>query len=191
MIKLIDALLNVSRIEEGRFGYEFEPTDVVSLVESIVKGVRPISDKAAVVLTLTKPESFISPLMLDAERMRFAIGNLIDNAIRYSRRDIPDRFVNIAVRDGKEFVEVEVSDNGIGIPQEHLSHLFEKFSRAANAQKTTSDGSGLGLFIVKNIIVRHGGDIQVESQENRGTRFIVTLPKDPAKIPPTEKVFAE
>ena len=129
--------------------------------------------------------------MLDAERMRFAIGNLIDNAIRYSRRDISDRFVNIAVRDGKEFVEVEVSDNGIGIPQEHLPHLFEKFSRAVNAQKTTSDGSGLGLFIVKNIIVRHGGDIRVESQENKGTHFVVTLSKDPGKIPSAEKAFEE
>jgi len=191
MIKLIDALLNVSRIEEGRFGYEFEPGDIVSLVENIISGLMPISNKAGVALKFTKPELVIPPLMFDKERMRFAIGNLIDNAVRYSRKDASDSFVTVAVRDTEDFVEVEVSDNGIGIPQEHVPHLFEKFSRAVNAQKATSEGSGLGLFIVKNIIVRHGGDIRVESQENRGTHFIVTIPKDPTKIPPAEKTFEE
>ena len=86
---------------------------------------------------------------------------------------------------------MSVKDTGIGIPADEMQRLFTKFFRADNAQKTVADGSGLGLYITKNIVRRHGGDIWAESQLNRGSVFHVTIPTDPTLIPPKELAFSE
>jgi two-component system sensor histidine kinase VicK len=101
------------------------------------------------------------------------ITNLMLNAIKYTP---PEGKVELKITSTKGFVEIGVSDTGIGIPQEDIPKVFDEFFRAANARKIERDGTGLGLSIAKQIVERHGGRIWVKSQQGRGTTFSFTLP---------------
>ena len=114
-----------------------------------------------------------------------AVSNLIDNAIRYN---VENGSVTVSVKqlsDGP-YVEVVITDTGIGIPPQDMSKVFSKFFRAENVLRRETEGSGLGLYITKNIIDRHGGTIWAESVIDRGTTFHFTLPTDPKLIPQKE-----
>jgi two-component system sensor histidine kinase VicK len=91
----------------------------------------------------------------------------------------------------KPYIQVSVEDTGVGIPQNDLPRLFQKFFRAGNVLKKETEGSGLGLYISRNIIKRHGGEIWAESTEKRGSTFYFVLPLDEKMIPPTEMVAEE
>ncbi len=114
-------------------------------------------------------------LFVDADRVRISqvFQNLIDNAIKYSRHP---GLLNIASRKQDTMWEISFADNGIGVPKDEQHKLFDRFYRASNTSKTTSSGSGLGLYIVKSIANQLGGDIRFESEENVGTTFFVSLP---------------
>ena len=103
-----------------------------------------------------------------------AVTNLLLNAIKYTP---PNGRVEISARNQGDYIQLEVVDTGIGIPEEEQCKIFDEFYRAANAKKLEKDGTGLGLSIVKHIVERHGGQIGVQSKENNGTRFWLTLPK--------------
>ena len=109
----------------------------------------------------------------DKVRIRQVFQNLIDNAIKYSRHP---GVLTISSSESGTTMEIAFKDNGIGIPKEEQSKLFDRFYRASNTSKTTSSGSGLGLYIVKSIANQLGGDIRFESEENVGTTFFVSLP---------------
>ena len=119
------------------------------------------------------------PLLIEAdlEKIKLAIQNLIDNAIKYS---IPGNEVIVdldRIKEGKNsFIEIKIKDNGIGIGKKEQKRLFSKFFRAENAVRLQTEGSGLGLFIVKNIIKAHQGKIWFESAENKGSTFYIKLP---------------
>ena len=108
-----------------------------------------------------------------------------DNAVRYN---VENGSVTVSVKKltDKPYVEVRIADTGIGIPPENMEKVFTKFFRAENVLRRETEGSGLGLFITKNIINRHGGTIWAESVIDRGTTFHFTLPTDPKLIPPKE-----
>jgi len=108
------------------------------------------------------------------------VQNLIDNAINYSRAGGEVR-VSIEYLESK--AEIQVSDTGIGIPKHQINRMFTKFFRAENVMRVQTSGSGLGLFIAKNIITRHNGKIKVGSEVNKGTTFSFTLPLDEELIP--------
>jgi signal transduction histidine kinase len=118
------------------------------------------------------------------------MSNLIDNAIKYNVKN-----GSVTVRIGRlpdqPFLQVSIEDTGVGIPQEAMDKLFTKFFRADNVIKFQTEGTGLGLYITKNIIKRHGGSISAESTIGRGSKFTLTLPTDPKLIPPTEISAAE
>ena len=99
--------------------------------------------------------------------------------------------VEIQKLEGQPYIQISVKDTGIGIPPEDVKKLFTKFFRADNAKKIITGGTGLGLYISKNIIKRHGGEIWAESQLNRGSVFYFTVPIDLKLVPPTEAAFGE
>ncbi|MEK7481857.1 MAG: ATP-binding protein [Patescibacteria group bacterium] len=184
LLKIVNDLLDVSKIEEGRYGYNFEKSNLVDFVESAIKKSEETSVPAGVKIYLKKPVELIEA-DIDVQKMEIALLNLLDNAIRYNVKN-GEITVSVEKLKDKPYAQVSVKDTGIGISKEDVKKIFIKFFRAENAVKTAPNGSGLGLYIVKNIIKRHGGDIWVESELNRGSIFYFTLPTDPKLIPAKE-----
>ena len=110
---------------------------------------------------------------MDKDKMILVLQNLIENAVKYT----PDHGkIEIGAEFGKEFLKFRIKDNGVGVPLKDQAKLFSKFFRADNVVRMQTEGSGLGLFMVQNIISRHGGDITFNSEEGRGTEFVFTIP---------------
>lgn len=175
MIRLVGGLLDVTRIEEGRYDFTLAKTDIALLVARVADSLRGAAKDAVVKLIVVKPraKARIPLMVIDAEKIAMALGNLIDNAIRYNK---PKGVVEIAFAREVRLVRITVKDTGVGIPARQQSRLFSRFFRGDNVVKMQVQGFGLGLHIAKNIIERHGGTIAVESKENKGTMFTVTLP---------------
>lgn len=185
MIILVNDLLNVARIEDGRFGYEFKKEDLFKTISNIVLNVSPLAKERNITLIFEKFKEEIKPFVFDANRTSLAIQNLVDNAIKYTPLG---GTVTISVNKKGKYVEIRIKDSGVGIPDDQIARLFSKFFRARNVLRMQTAGSGLGLFIVKNIIARHGGEINVESKEGEGSTFYFTLPMDEELIPKEEVV---
>lgn len=191
LMKIIEDLLNTSKIEEGRFGYEFQNIDIVAFLEEVLGGVQAIAKEYGVNLYFDKPADN-QPIILrvDPQKLAMVFSNLLDNAIKYNVKN-GSVTVKVEKLTDKPYVEIGVKDTGVGIPEEDMKKLFVKFYRGANVVKDETDGSGLGLYIAKNIVLRHGGGIRVESILNRGTTFFVLLPIDPKLIPQKEIIYGE
>ncbi len=183
--EIVESLLDIARIEEGRFGYKFEQADISEILEQILERTMPEANRAGVRLYFEKPANQLPKVFVDSQRLSLAISNILDNGIRYNVKN-GDVIVSAVQMEGKPFIEVSIKDTGIGIPPEELKKLFVKFFRADNAVKSQTEGTGLGLYIAKNIIEAHGGKIRVESELNRGTTFYFTLPTDQSLVPQRE-----
>lgn len=174
MIKLVNNLLNVSRIEENKFGFNFIPTKIEDLISSIIKDLYPEIEKRKVELIFEKGDNLLPELNIDQTMMKIVLENIITNAIYYS----PNKKarVNISLSPNKKFILITVEDKGIGIPKNEQKRLFEKFYRSSNAIKLETEGTGLGLFISQRIVRRHGGEITFKSDEGKGSTFWIKLP---------------
>jgi len=172
MISLINDLLNVSRIEEGRYVYEPETTSLENIVREVLGNLEEEIGKENIEIIFDKPET-PTTIKVDTEKVGLAVKNLVDNAVRYSPSE---GRVEITIEQKEDKVQFSVEDNGIGIPEEQQDRIFSKFFRASNATHKRTEGSGLGLFITKNIIESHGGKIWFESEKGEGTTFYFTLP---------------
>ena len=173
MINLINALLDVTRIEEGRFLYKPILTNLESVVQFVINSCKEEIERKKIEFEFIKPKKKLPRVILDVEKMRLAIQNLLENAIRYTE---PGGRVTVSLKSGKKEIGVLVKDTGIGIPKDQQERVFTKFFRGANVIRIATEGSGLGLFITKNIIEAHGGKIWFQSVENQGTTFYFTLP---------------
>lgn len=173
MGNLIDDLLNIASLEEGKFTYKFSFVSMAGLIEKTVKKFLKETKRRGINLIFEAPEQFIPDVEIDEDRMYLVLQNLLNNAIRYTSSGGE---VTISLKSDNLVLEIIVKDTGIGIPKEHQPKIFSKFFRADNAKKMQSEGSGLGLFIAKNIIEKHGGKIWFESEENKGTVFYFTIP---------------
>ncbi len=182
---IVEDLLNITKIEEGRFGYNFKETDLAEYLEKFLENVLPQARRVGISVYFDKPKESLPKVQMDQQKISMVLQNLLDNAIRYN---VANGTVTVGVlkQPNAPFLEVTVKDTGIGIPAEEAEKLFTKFYRASNAAKSAADGSGLGLYIAKNVIMAHGGRIWVESELNRGSVFHFTLPVDPSLIPPKE-----
>jgi signal transduction histidine kinase len=172
LTKFVKALL---RLTQMRLSDKLE-MDVFSLENTISNAVAAIKNKAqdkSIILNCNIEPSVgkIFGNQLSVEEM---VTNLLLNAIKYTPKK---GSITLSAKDQNGFVLVEITDTGIGIPQEELPRVFDEFYRAANARKVERDGTGLGLSIVKQIVERHNGQVGVESKENSGTKFWFTLPK--------------
>ncbi len=172
LVSLVNALLSVSRIELGTFSIEPEPSDLVEICRITLKELEPLTIKRRVTLT-TSFEKDIPLINADKNLVKIVFQNLIANAIEYTKEN---GLVHVELKkDGNEFL-FSVSDNGIGIPKASQPKIFGKLFRADNAIETKTDGTGLGLYIVKSIMDNSGGTIRFTSKENEGTTFYVTIP---------------
>ena len=171
MIATVTGMLRADRVSEDTWTIHPKPTDVVALLTSIVNETALTALKQQVTITFTHDEG-ISDVPLDEEMMRFAFQNLIDNAIHYSH---PGDTVRVAVNKAGQLVRCSVADTGIGIPSDQQAFIFSRFFRGKNAVAHDPNGNGLGLFIVKSVVEKHGGTITFSSKENEGTTFYVTL----------------
>ncbi len=190
LLKIVNDLLDTSKIEEGRFGYNFANVNLVDFVANILENANPIAKQYGVNLYFDRgPEPSIS-VSIDASKLGLAVSNLIDNAIKYN---VKNGSVTVRIKrvTGQPYMQVDIEDTGIGIPEEAMDKLFTKFFRADNVMKFQTEGTGLGLYISKNVVERHGGAISAESTLDRGSTFSFTIPTDPKLIPPTEVSAAE
>lgn len=190
LLKIIEDLLSVSKIEEGRFGYVFESEDIVSFLNGILVQVAPLARRDGIKVYFDKPKDALPNVLIDPQKLSLAVNNLVVNAVRYNIEN-GEVVVKVEKRQDQPFLVVSVKDTGIGISADAIQNLFKKFYRADNAMKTNPEGSGLGLYIAKNIIQAHGGKIWVESEPGRGTVFSFTLPTDPNLVPKHEASVEE
>ena len=188
--KIVNDLLDVSKIEEGRFGYQFEEINIVSFLEDMLREAEPIAREYQVKIYFDRPKETEIKVMIDPRKLATALSNLVDNAIKYN---VPNGEVVMRVERAPDrpYLVVSVRDTGVGIPPEAMDKLFTKFFRGENVFAFATQGTGLGLYIVKNIVRRHGGRIWAESALNRGTTFFFTIPTDPALIPLKDIVYEE
>lgn len=173
MIALINDLLNVSRIEEGRFRYRFVRMSIGELVESVIQEINSVIKKRNIKFEYKKPKLPTPKVNIDPQKIRLVIMNLLDNSVKFTP---PGGKVTISLQHDSDNVTFSVADNGVGIPSNQQHRIFTKFFRADNVIRMQTDGSGLGLFIVKNIINNHQGQVRFESTEGRGTTFSFSLP---------------
>jgi len=173
MVGLINDLLNVARIEEGRYIYKPTLTNLEKLVQSVVESYKQEFARKRIKFKLEKPEQPLPKVPADVEKVTLVIQNFLDNALGYT---LQGGKVTAYLKYGKNEVEFFVTDTGAGIPQHQKERIFTKFFRAANVMRMETEGSGLGLFIAKNIIEAHGGRIWFESEEGKGSTFYFTLP---------------
>ena len=182
MVILVNDMLNVARIEDGRFGYVFKKADIVGVVAALVAASDLLAKERNVALTFDHPNTPIE-FTFDPEKVSLAVQNLVSNAIKYTPENGK---VNVSVYEEDGFARVKVVDTGVGIPEKQIPRLFTKFFRASNVMQMQTEGSGLGLFIVQNIATRHGGKTTVESKENKGSTFTFMLPLEEGSIPEEE-----
>lgn len=174
MVELVNALLNVSRIELGTFAVQPEPTDVVELARDVLNELKSkISEKK--LLVEEKFSEHLPKMLVDPKLTRIVFQNLLTNAVKYTPEE-GKISVSISLNEDEKMFIVSVSDTGYGIPKEDRSRIFTKLFRASNIREKETDGTGLGLYIVKSIVEHSGGAVTFESEEGRGTTFTLTLP---------------
>lgn len=170
---VVEDFLNISRIEQGRMKYDFAETDLGKLVKSVVDELLPTVARAKLEIAFESDGQEPYMAKVDIGKMQQVITNLVDNAIKYTPKG------SIHVRIGKfpgNKIRISISDTGIGMSSETISALFEKFSRAKDANKTNVMGTGLGLYVAKEMVEAHGGKIWAESEgKDKGSTFIVEL----------------
>jgi two-component system phosphate regulon sensor histidine kinase PhoR len=168
---LIDRLLIAGRLESGMMKLEIGLLDIIPVLEESFTAVKPIAHKGNVALKLIAERG---PLQVigDKSGLQQVFINLINNAVKFSRRG---GTVEVSVSENQSGVQIDIKDSGVGIPEQAIPHLFERFYRAKNVTIAEIPGSGIGLYIVKSIIEELGGTIRVKSVLNEGTTFMVSL----------------
>jgi two-component system sensor histidine kinase SenX3 len=148
------------------------PVDLVEVVRDSVQRVHALAERAGISIRVVTPES---SLLVDGDYRQLvsAVGNVVDNAVKYSDAGST---VAVTVSRGTDAAVVQIEDSGIGVSAEHLDRIFERFYRADKARSRDTGGTGLGLSIVRNIVTQHGGQVNVESIEGKGSTFRLTFP---------------
>jgi len=180
MITLISDLLNVTRIEEGRYIYQLLSYDLVEITQSVVDSYKGEIERKNIKFEFKKPEKKLPKILMDEEKIKIAIENLLDNAVRYI---FPGGKIIVSIELLENEIQFQIEDSGIGIPRDEQPRIFTKFFRGINAIRMETEGSGLGLFVTKNIVEAHGGRIWFKSEEGKGSTFYFTLPLKSGKTP--------
>jgi signal transduction histidine kinase len=172
LTRLIDNVLDFSRIEDGRQRYDIAPTAVEPIVQEVVEAFRySLAQQGFKVDVDIEPE--LPELPLDAEAIKQALANLVDNAIKYSG---DRRRLKVSARVVDQEVRIDVADEGIGVPPGEARRIFEKFYRVGRSETQGRRGSGLGLALVKHIVEAHGGRVSLDSRVGEGSRFSLRFP---------------
>lgn len=171
LLRLINQLLDLARLEVGEWQPQFEPVDLVPFTRDLTRTFQGESERQNIDLTFDATgEARISA---DPEMLETVITNLVANAIKFTPED---GTVRVAVEPGDDAVSLIVRDTGPGIPEEDVPHVFDRFHQADDSTLRRHDGTGIGLSLAKELVQAHGGAIEVESEVGFGTTFTVTLP---------------
>jgi len=187
--RLVGNILDFSKIEEGKKEYDFEEADFKEWLEQTISDFSGTTQRGKIIFQSGIIDHSI-PVKIDKASMKLAIDNLLDNAVKFSSENSE---VNVILERQDKNLLVKIKDSGIGIPVDEQKKIFEKFYRGKDSAAYSATGTGLGLTIVKQVVEAHGGEIRVESEPGKGSRFFVILPmtdteKDPLpSLPPGGK----
>lgn len=169
---LVNDLLTVSRIETGRLPLKKEEISLGDLTKKAILKFKPLADASNIKVEIRAPKN-LPKILSDRLWLEQIVENLLDNAIRYIKKEGE---VKIKIKTGAKKIYFEIQDNGVGIPKEEQKFIFQKFFRSSNVLKYQTEGSGLGLYITKQILKLLGGEIGFSSKANKGSTFFFSLP---------------
>jgi two-component sensor histidine kinase/GGDEF domain-containing protein len=175
LARIINSLLDISKIESGRIELKKGNVDMGVLIKNVVSMFEPKAKEKGLELRVIFPKDLGMNLYVDEDRITQVFTNLISNAIKFTEKGV----VSVSLTENENEVEFIVSDTGVGIAAEDLPKVFNKFQQFGRSVGTGALGTGLGLSIAKGLIELHRGEIRVESEVAKGTRFIFTLPRYP------------
>lgn len=190
LILMINDLLDISRIEAGLMRYNFQPSQIQHVISRSIEDARFLAEKKGISIQY-KNDSFIPEVLLDQEKILQVLENLFSNSIKFTpeggivtiKAFVVDSSVLSFVLSQESklnkiqsFVQISVSDTGIGIPEKYHDCIFDKFHQVVNKERSGIKGTGLGLFIAKHIVLDHGGNIWLENNSDRGSTFHFALP---------------
>ena len=178
LLKLVNTLLDFSRIEAGRIAASYEPTDVSALTAELASVFRSAIERAGMKLIIDCPP-LAEAVYIDREMWEKIVLNLVSNAFKFTF----DGGIEVSLRQADAAIELAVRDTGTGIPPEEMPRLFGRFHRVKGARGRSHEGSGIGLALVQELVKLHGGSVHVESEVDRGSRFIVSIPRGKAHLP--------
>ncbi|MDP2664690.1 MAG: HAMP domain-containing sensor histidine kinase, partial [bacterium] len=177
MIKLVNDLLNISRIESGRVEVKLEEGSIEEILEGVVQELQVKAHEKRLDLVVEKPTSPLPLFRFDKEKIRNIVLNLVDNAIHYTEQGSVSLNAKVQIIHNKNTMVIQVKDTGLGMSQEEIARLFQSFTRGETGNRAWAEGSGLGLYIAKQFVALHKGKISAESKgANQGSTFIVELP---------------
>lgn len=177
LLKLVNTLLDFSRMEGGRSEARFMLTELASYTRNLASNFRPVIEKAGMEFEV-KTNGDICNAYVDRQMWEKVVFNLLSNAFKYTLQGKIS--LEIGVKDGH--IRLSVTDTGVGIPAHELPHMFERFHRVQNAGGRTYEGTGIGLSLIRELVTLHGGTIGVESTEGVGSRFTVMIPQGRAHL---------
>ena len=168
---MVSIILDITKIESGKINFQKEKINLSSLINIVKKDLSKLqkSKELILIINISKESNEIT---VDAKLFKQVFINIIGNAYKYSKYG---GVIVISIKNVKNFINISVKDNGIGIPDDEKLKIFKKFSRGSNATKQSPDGSGLGLYLTKLIIEAHGGNIDFKSNKNE-TVFYFSIP---------------
>jgi PAS domain S-box-containing protein len=172
-IDLVNSLLRTAQIDAGKVVLEQSLTNLAVMIEEIIDGLRDVFEARNQIVGLHE-DSNLPDVSIDKARMRMVFENLIDNASKYTE---DGGQITITLSETNTYVEVSIKDNGVGIAEKDMKHIFDKFNRIPNKLSATVGGTGLGLYWAKKIVTLHKGMIRVNSQIDTGTEFMIRLRK--------------
>ncbi len=178
LLRLVNTLLDFSRIEAGRVQASFAPVDLAALTADLAASFRSATDRAGLSLIVDAPP-LSGPVHVDRDMWEKIVLNLLSNAFKFTFEG--EIVVRLEEAEGR--ARLTVQDTGVGIPSEELPRLFERFHRVEGTRGRSFEGSGIGLALVQELVKLHGGDIAVESTPGEGTRFTVSVPLGTAHLP--------